>query len=580
MSPANTGLDPKVLTPYQARSFVPTGADLADVEQVKVLYQKLIDRSVDSAATLEALLLDRSELEAAIQQHQAILQINMTCHTDDTEKAKAYKAYLETIPPAAKTLADKLDKKYLDLIEKYPFDQQRYYVYNRAIRTDVKLFRTENVPLQTQLDLLCQQYQTVCGAMTVDFAGAERTMPQMHKYLYEPDRTLRESAWNAAADRRLADAEKLDEIFDEMLDLRIQIAHNAGFSNYRDYIFREYHRFDYTVDDCKAFHDSVEKSVIPLLANIYSERKIDMSLDSLRPWDLYADPKSRPSLKPFETVDQLIAGCQKIFTKLDTELAHQFKQMSDLGLLDLDSRTGKAPGGYQETLNEARKPFIFANAVGVDQDVLTLLHESGHAFHAFARADDPLVNYRHAPIEFCEVASMSMELLAGDHIDILYCQPDAHRSLKNKFEQIVYILPWVATIDAFQHWLYENPGHTHADRNKAFIDIHNRFAGQFIDFTDLAQKHENLWHRQLHIFQFPFYYIEYGIAQLGALGLWLQSKKDTVSAIANYKKALALGGSKPLPELFKAARLEFDFSQKTIEPLMNAVADELQKLGN
>jgi oligoendopeptidase F len=578
MAEQNIELDFSKLPPYQKRSFVPETVDLADKDQVVALMQKLLDRTICSSEELERWLLDSSEFDAAFSQTYSILHIRMTCQTDDQARADAFKHFVETVLPAVKPLGDKLNRKYIDARDKYPLDENRYRVYDRNTRADIELFRDENVPLQTKESLLEQDYQTVCGAMTVQFRGEERTLPQMGKFMVEPDRPLREEAWHATADRRLQDKDKLEDLFDQMLALRGQIAANAGFDNFMNYQFKAYHRFDYTPEDCKKYHDTVERIVVPVYEEILKKRQSQMKLESLRPWDLSVDPQGRPPLKPFEKVDELIGGVHKMFSDLDANLGSQFQMMADSNLLDLASRKGKAPGGYQSTLSEVRKPFIFMNAVGLNRDLFTLLHEGGHSFHALACAPDPIQAYRHAPMEFCEVASMGMELLALDQLGIFYKGDEIKRTLFEQFESVIHILPWVATIDSFQHWIYENPKHTREDRAEKWLEINQRFGGSLVDWTDLEDVRKYLWHRQLHIFEVPFYYIEYGIAQLGALQLWVRARQNKSQALTDYQKALALGGSRPLPELFTAAGLNFDFSEKTIAPLMDEVVRELEKI--
>jgi oligoendopeptidase F len=302
-----------------------------------------------------------------------------------------------------------------------------------------------------------------------------------------------------------------------------------------------------------------------------------MKIETLRPWDLMVDPLNRPPLKPFDKVDALVNGVERIVRSVDGELGNLFDDMRRSGLLDLESRKGKAPGGYQNTLTEARKPFIFMNSVGIDDDVRTLLHESGHAFHAYLSAHDPLDAYRHAPMEFCEVASMSMEFMGNDHLAVFYNKDDARRSVVEFLEGVISVLGWVATVDSFQHWMYENPTHDREDRRRMWVRLNEDFGGGVVDWSGLDDERAYLWHRQLHIFEVPFYYIEYGIAQLGALQIWRQSKKSPQQAIANYKKALALGGSRPLPELFAAAGIKFDFSKDMIAPLMDEVFKEWKR---
>jgi len=571
-------MDLAQLPVYQKRVFVPENADLTDLNTVVGLYEKLELQQIASAQELENWLMQRSEVDAALSQAGSILYIRMTCHTDDPQIAGAYTKFVETIPPAIKPINDRLNHQYVRARELFPLDAKRYQVYDRAIKTDIELFFDKNVPLQTKVDLLSQEYQALCGAMTVHFEGKEQTLPQMGKYLLETDRSLRERAWRASAERRLKDKDKVEEIFESMFELRNTIARNAGFSNFTDYQFKDYHRFDYGPKDCKKYHETVEKLIVPLNGKILKKRREQMKLKSLRPWDTAVDALGAKPLAPFKNAQGLIKATSSIFNKLDRDFGLQFKEMDDLGLLDLSSRKGKAPGGYQNTLSEARKPFIFMNAVGIDDDVRTLLHESGHAFHALACADEPIVDYRHAPMEFCEVASMAMELIGGDYLSEFYDPKDLQRSNREHLEGIIQTLAWVANIDAFQHWLYEHPLHTAAERCQAWGGFYEQFGGKFIDWSSLEGTRDYLWHRQLHIFEVPFYYIEYGIAQLGALQVWLNARRDPKKALADYKHGLSLGGSKPVKELYQAAGISFDFSESIILPLIEAVTQEWEKL--
>jgi len=564
------------LKPFQPRSFVPQDTDFKKVSEVQALYKKLVSREIGSSAELEQWLLDRSELEAAIEQTSSVLYIRMTSQTDNPAYAEQYRQFIETTSPVIKQFNDEANKKFLKENTRFPVERKRYDIYVRTVQADSDLFVGKSIPLQTQVSLFSQEYQTVCGAMTVSFKGQDRTLPEMGKFLLEPDRALREAAWQATTQRRLKEKEKLEDLFDRMLGLRDTIARNAGCKNFCDYQFRAYHRFDYTPQDCKVYHKTVEAVVVPLWRDILKKRQKEMKLASLRPWDTSVDERGRPPLKPFQKVESLISGVRNIFEKLDPELFEQFVMMNDLGLLDLSSRKGKAPGGYQSTLPEARKPFIFMNAVGVHDDVTTLLHEAGHAFHALACAHDPLLDYRHGPMEFNEVASMGMELLAGEYLDVFYSPEEKSRARREHFEGVVHILGWVATIDAFQQWIYENPKHSREERRKVWVETFEKYSGRVVDWSGFEEAKAFLWHRQLHIFEVPFYYIEYGIAQLGALQLWVNARKDASAALKAYRHALALGGSRPLPELYKTAGLRFDFSKETIVPLMEAVQKELQ----
>lgn len=432
--------------------------------------------------------------------------------------------------------------------------------------------------METEDARLGTEYQKLIGSLTVQHRGEEKTLPQMGRLQEEPDRGVREEGWRLVAGRRLQEAETLDRLMDDLIRLRHQIAQNAGFSQYRDYAFRSRGRFDYGPEDCQKFHEAIESEVMPLLRQLQADRRDRLKVSTLRPWDLAVDPMNRVPLAPFRESGELEAGVQTIFSRMDPALAEDFRTLSRWHLLDLGNRKGKAPGGYQSTLSEARLPFIFMNAVGQQRDVETLLHEAGHAFHALATRDEPLHAYRSAPIEFCEVASMAMELLAAPHLDVFYSGEDARRAQRVHLESIVGVFPWIATVDAFQHWIYMNPGHSHEDRRSAWTGLMERFGGD-VDWSGLDNERANLWHKQLHIFLHPFYYIEYGIAQLGALQVWLNAAREPVRALSDYRAGLALGGSRPLPELFARAGCPFDFSRATVRPLIEQIRRELNRTG-
>jgi len=561
------------------RRFVPQEIDLGDWPRIEPLFNQLESRAsqIKDAAELEAWLVDWSELNAALDEEASRRYIAMTCHTDNADAEKAYLHFVEHVEPQLKPKQFALEKIYAAHPLREKLSRDRFNVFDRDVKNHVELFRPENIPLETEEAKLSQQYQKLSGSLTVNFRGEEKTLVQMGRYLEEPDRPLRQEAWELVAKRRLQEADKFDEIFDEQIKLRSQIAKNAGFQNYRDYAFRRLGRFDYTPDDCTKFHDAVEKEIVPIAKELQAQRAVQLMLGQLRPWDLAVDPLNRPPLKPFAQIEEMVLRTQNIFNRLDTGLAGGFRQMQDLKLLDLDNRKGKAPGGYQSTLAESRLPFIFMNAVGLQRDVETILHEAGHAFHALATRDEDLYPYRSAPIEFCEVASMSMELLGNEFIEEFYSSEDSKRARRVHLEGVVGVFPWIATVDAFQHWIYTHPNHSREDRRKAWLALMDRFGGD-VDWTGMQNARANLWHRQLHIFIHPFYYIEYGIAQLGALQVWANSKRDKARALNDYKKSLALGGSRPLPELFSAAGCQFEFSAKTIQPLAKVLREELGKL--
>jgi len=557
--------------------FVPPDLDGSRWEFLEPFYNALLERELKCGNCLEQLILDRSELDSAASEAGAILYINMTRHTDAPDHRDAYLAYVDDVQPKLKDVSFKLDQKIVNSPHVDELDEDRYGVMLRDLRADVEIFRDENVALQIQDTKLGQRFSEVSGAMTVDFEGEERTLPQMAKFLEERDRDLRERAWRAMSERRFQDRDVLDEIFDRMVQLRHQMARNAGFDNYRDYVFTAKHRFDYTPADCEAFHAAAEAICVPVMRANNRTRAEALGVDPLRPWDLAVDVHGRDPLRPFENADQLVDGTSSLFHAMQPELGTLFDRLREGDSLDLESRRGKSPGGYQYNRDRSRSPFIFMNAAGVHRDLQTMIHEAGHAFHSMLSEQDPLLHYRHAPIEFAEVASMGMELIAHPYFERLYSEADANRARREHLEDLARMIPWTATIDAFQHWIYTNPGHTREERTACWRDLERRF-GPVISWDGLEHFRDAGWQRQLHLFEVPFYYIEYGIAQLGALQLWQIARRDEGEALTKYREALALGGSRPLPALFETAGLRFDFGPDTMRSLMDDVAAELQRL--
>ena len=576
--------------------FVPQSFDGTHWGQIEPLLRALLERPVRSRAELERWLIDRGELEAACGEARAMLYIAMTCDTEDKATQQAYSAYIEDVPPKFKPLSFELDKRQVAMTKEHrlveaPERGDRFMVLARDTEADVALFRPENVPLETELTLLAQKFDQTVGAMTAVFDGREQTFPQMARYAESTDRAVREGAWRAVSERRLKDADTVDAIFDEMLGLRHKVARNAGFDDYIGYTFKSKHRFDYGPKECFDFHAGCEKAVVPLIRRLDEQRKRALKVDALRPWDLAVDIKGRAPLRPFSGGVDLVNKSRVVFDRLDPRLGEMFRSLGDGAnargpvdgaCLDLDSRKGKAPGGYQYMLDRSRRPFIFMNAAGMQHDVSTMLHEAGHAFHSMLCIDEPLLAYRASPMEFAEVASMSMEMITLNH----WGDPGAYyadevqlaRARRHQIESAVSVLPWIATIDAFQHWIYANPTHTRDQRRAFWLTLDDRF-GHAVDWRGLETARANHWHRQKHIFDYPFYYIEYGIAQLGALGLWLISlEQGEKKAVELYTRALSLGGSRPLPDLFAAAGLKFDFGPGTVSRLVERVERELEKL--
>lgn len=555
---------------------IPPGLDATSWPALEPLYRSLVERPLRCADCLEQLILDRSALDAYTSEAEANAYIRMTCHTDDEEAKKRFLQFVEQVDPQLKKVAFELDRRIAESSFAGELDEERYGVLLRALRQNVRLFRTENVPIETELTKLDQRYSEINGAMTVEFDGREQTMPQMARYLEETDRAVREKSWRATAERRLRDADRIGEIYDQMVALRHALAKNAGFDNFRDFQHERMHRFDYRPADCEKFHRAVEEVWVPVLRRLNAERAKALALPALRPWDLKVDLHGRPPLRPFQTADDLVERTSRAFTRMDRELGTMFDTLRGGGCLDLDSRKGKAPGGYQYQRQHSRTPFIFMNAAGLQRDLETMVHEAGHAFHSILCKNDPILAYRGSPMEFAEVASMSMELLTFPVLDEFYPETDANRARRGLLENLATMLPWIAQIDAFQHWVYTHPNHSREERAAEWVRLNARF-GPSADYTGLEEVLRTSWQRQLHLFGVPFYYIEYGIAQLGALQLWLRSRRDSAAALTGYKRALTLGGSKPLPQLFEAAGLRFDFGAEIMRDLQREVSTELDR---
>jgi oligoendopeptidase F len=483
------------------------------------------------------------------------------------------------IQPNIQPYADTLNKKLISSPLLNDLNKDTYFTYIRNVKKSIELFKDENIPLQAECAVLQQQYGQITGAMTVEVNGEQYTLQQAAKFLENSDRKIRESVYHKIQQRRLQDKESLNNLFDKLIGIRNTESNNAGFKNYRDYRFKELGRFDYTHEDCMQFHEAVKLHILPLVNEIYKRKKEKLGLETLKPWDLEAEPADIKPLHPFKSGDELLEKSIDCFNKLNPFFGDCLSKMRELKHLDLESRKGKAPGGYNCPLAESGAPFIFMNAAGQMHDVTTMVHEGGHAVHSFLAHHLKLSGFKEYPMEIAEVASMSMELFSMDYWDSFFeNETDLQRAKEHQLERVITIFPWIAVIDKFQHWLYLNPNHTHEERQQNWLNILEEFKDNVIDYSGLENYRENAWQRQLHLFEVPFYYIEYGIAQLGAIGMWMQFKKDKTTAIENYCKALSLGGTKTLPELYNTAGLSFDFSPTTIKKLMDFVKNEMEKI--
>jgi len=570
-----------IATPKKpVRKFLPANFKITTWADLKPFFEKLLATEILSAAQLELWLRDRSELESVISEDSGWRYIRMTCFTENEEYRKSYQDFVENIQPHMSPLSDQLNKKLMacphlkDLEHKEGYDMMI-----RNIRKEIEIFREKNVPLFTEISMLTQKYGQLSGAMMVEVDGKDMTLQQAGVLLMSTDRSKRELVFQKIQERRLQDKETLDELFSKLIRLRNQAATNADFDNFRDYMFKSYGRFDYSPEDCFAFHAAIQSEVVPLLNEMAGHRKKMLNVSQLRPWDKAVDPEGREPLKAFENSAQLTEKSIEVFRRLDPFLGQCLEIMREMGHLDLESRKGKAPGGYNYPLAEIGVPFIFMNATSTLRDMTTIMHEGGHAVHNFLTMDLPLNDFKSPPMEVAELASMSMELISMDHWDVFFAnESDLKRAKLEHLEDLIETLPWVATIDKFQHWLYEHPSHSEQERKENWNRIVDEFADSLTDWSGLQSAKDFMWQKQLHLYEVPFYYIEYGMAQLGAIAVWRNYRNNPKVGLQGYMNALKLGYMRPIPEIYKAANIRFDFSQAYIKELMDFVKEEIKKI--
>ena len=560
------------------RHFLPANFTVTTWEELEPYFKELVNRPLESREQLEQWLRDVSEAEAAISEDACWRQIKMTCDTTNQALEEAFTFFCMEIQPKLQPYADQLNRKLIDCPFTRDLDQQQYFTYLRSVKKSITLFREENIPIQAELSVMQQQFGVIAGKMTVEVEAQEYTLQQASRFLEKPDRNLRESVYRKINERRLQDKTALNDLYSKLIEKRHQVALNAGFANYRDYKFAELGRFDYTKEDCFQFHEAVKLHVLPLVEKIYQRKKEKLQLDTLKPWDTEAQPEGITPLHPFSTGKELLEKTIACFEQLNPFFASCLKKMEELGHLDLESRKGKAPGGYNCPLAESGAPFIFMNAAGQMSDVTTMVHEGGHAIHSFLAHPLPLSAFKEYPMEIAEVASMSMELFSMNHWETFFNNAgELQRAKEHQLERVITIFPWIATIDKFQHWVYENPTHTTEERAAKWMEILQEFSVKSIDVSGLESYRQYNWQRQLHLFEVPFYYIEYGIAQLGAIGMWMQYRNNPEQALQNYMNALHLGGTRTLPELYEAAGLKFNFAPDHIKTLMEFVNAEMER---
>lgn len=564
----------------QQKSFIQPDFNFEDWADLLPLFEQLEGCQIDQGKALAEWIANRDELDNFLSENLAWRYIRMTCDTADEDARAAYLFFVNNIQPELAVWSDRLNQKLIHSpackqLEKDP----AYFIYLRAVRKSVEMFREENIPLETELQNLSQEYSQIQGNMSVDWEGEEKTLQQMGLLLKDTDRDIRKRAFDKIAERRLQDADRLDQLFSKMIGLRHQLALNAGYANYAEYMFEARGRFDYRMEDCFAFHRAVEEKVVPLFRERMKDRRKKMKLAALRPWDTDVHPLGLQALKPFSNGKELLQKGIACLNHIDPYFGKCLSTMQNMGHLDLESRKGKSPGGYNYPLMQTGVPFIFMNAAGSLRDVETLVHEAGHAVHSFLAQDLPLGIFRNTPSEVAELASMSMELISMPGWKKYFGnEQDLKRAQIEQLEGILSTLPWIATVDAFQHWIYQNPKHTTEERVAQWNELGERFGSGLVAWDGYEQVFNTSWQRQLHIFELPFYYIEYGFAQLGAIGVWKNYQEDSQSGLEKYKQALALGYTRSIPDLYEAAGVHFAFDPESVQLLMQSVEEYIAKL--
>ncbi|MCS6820639.1 MAG: M3 family oligoendopeptidase [Microscillaceae bacterium] len=563
------------------RQYLPQDFSISKWENLAPYYEKLISQDIENEADLKQFLTNLNELEAVVSEELAWRYIRMTCHTDNAEYAQAFQYFVAEIEPKIAPLRDKLNKKlyqspYLQTLAR---EQKPYFLLKRELQKEIEIYREENVPLLAEMQIIAQKYTEIVGAMTVEIEGREQTLQQASQKLQDSNRHVRKEVYFKIQQRRLQDKARIDEIMNQLVALRHKIAQNTGFDNYRDYMFKAKSRFDYTKEDCFAFHDSIEQTAVPLLDKIIEKKRKKLGVETFFPWDSQATAEGEQPLRPFENAQELLDKTIRCLSRLHPEVGKKLQIMQAMGHLDLESRKSKAAGGYNYPLLETGVPFIFMNAASLMRDVVTLLHESGHALHNFLTRDIPLIAFKSPPAEVAELASMTMELITMDFWDEFFENPqDLQRAKAEHLCDLLTTLPWVATIDKFQHWIYENPTHTTEQRTQTWVQLFDRFSDKITNWTGLEHFKQNLWQKQLHIFELPFYYIEYAMAQLGAIAIWKNYRENPQETLEKYFQALGLGSMATIPEIYQTAGIQFDFSAPYIASLMQFVKTELDKV--
>lgn len=559
------------------RTFLPDDLTLNGWDDLKPFFEDLKNRPISNVNELEKWLRDVSETEAVLEENLAWRYIKMSIDTKSEEKRKAYEFFVTEIQPKLAPYSHAFDKKLIESPYREELDPKEFEIPLKKAEKNIAVYREENIPIISKLQTESQKFGVLSGAMEVEVDGETITMQKAASLLKDTDRTFRKEVYEKITEQRLMNREAFHKLFDSLIKDRHQLAVNAGYANYRDYMFDAMQRFDYTPEDCFSFHDSVEKMVVPIANQLTEKRKAQLGVDTLQPYDMAVDPLGNEPLKPFTGGKELVDRTVRCFHKLDPFFGECISVMDKMGHLDLESKKGKSPGGYNYPLYEIGVPFIFMNAVGTVRDLVTMVHEGGHAIHSFLSRDLSFTAQKNLTSEVAELASMAMELLSMEGWDEFFAdENELNRAKREHLEDVMSTLPWIALIDIFQHWIYENPNHTWEEREEKWVDLHKRFSSDLIDFSDYEAARRIMWQKQLHLFEVPFYYIEYGMAQLGAIAVFRNYRNNRARAIEQYKEALSLGYKRPIGEVYQTAGIQFDFSESYIEELTNFIGAEVR----
>jgi oligoendopeptidase F len=565
----------------KTRTFVAADFVVTDWAGLQPYFDQLLAAPLETVAQIEQWLKMSSELNFVIAEEKAWRFIKMTCDTTNESIKQLYEQFSSEILPELSIQANELLKKLYSAPAFKQLSPDHYLVLTRSVINRIELFREANVPIGTEIRRRSREFDEIASSLSIEEDGQQLTLQKAASFLENKDRTVRERLWRKITSARLAEKDRLNALYSDLTALRHQVGTNAGFTSYADYKFELLGRFDYTRQDCYAFHDAIERVVKPQLIMRSRERQRNLGVAQLRHWDLNVDEFGLPQLRPFKDSSELIEGSIRIMERLGPAFADKLRLMQQMGHLDLESRLGKAPGGYNYSLPETGVPFIFMNAVGTQGDLTTMLHEAGHAQHSFATQHIDISEFKHMPAELAELASMSMELLTLDFLDEFYADPDAlRRARREQLLRPLTLLPWIATIDAFQFWVYDHPAHTVTEREEAWQSIFLRFHGDYVSWEGNEDVLRSLWQKQGHIYDVPFYYIEYGIAQLGAIAVWRNYRNNPEKGLSDYLHALSLGYTRPIPEVYAAAGIRFDFSEAYIRELIEFVVQEIEKIDN